>query len=68
MSILRVVRNFALLAVLALAAHTAVRGGQTCFGQACSSASCSGACACSSSQGCVRKSLCDFYKDCLPKH
>ncbi len=72
MSILRLVRNFALLAVLALAAHAAAGANKGasggCFGQRCGSASCSGGCACSASFGCVRHSACKFFGDCLPKH
>jgi hypothetical protein len=68
MWILRLVRNFALLAVLALAAHTAAGRGPQCFGQACGSTSCSGGCACSASYGCVRNAACKFFGDCLLKH
>ena len=53
MSILRLVRNFALLAVLALAAHMAAAanksGGENshhCGGQCSTSADCKGGCAC----------------------
>ncbi len=74
MSILRLVRNFALLAVLALAAHAAAgadkggSGAHECFGQNCSSSSCGGGCACSATFGCVPKRACDTFGDCLPKH
>ncbi len=74
MWILRLVRNFALLAVLALAAHAAAgsnkggSGGHGCFGQRCGAASCPPGCACSASHGCVRNAACKFFGDCLPKH
>jgi len=73
MWILRLVRNFALLAVLALAAHAAAgsnkggSGGHECFGQACNATSCSAGCGCSNSWGCVSESLCDVLGDCPSK-
>lgn len=64
---LRLVRNFALLAVLALAAHAAAGsnkgGGHGCFGQSCNGG-CPQGCACSNSQGCVPHSSCHILGDC----
>ncbi len=73
MWILKLVRNFALLAVLALAAHAAAgadkggSGAAACLGR-CGSSFCGGSCACSASFGCVPKRACETFGDCLPKH
>jgi hypothetical protein len=74
MWILRIVRNLALLAMLALAAHVAAGSNKAgsrepeCFGQPCNSTSCPPGCGCSASFGCVRHHFCDVLGDCLPKH
>ncbi len=67
MSILRLVRNFALLAVLALAAHAAAgadnrgRGNPHCGGFCKTSPDCHGGCKCSAFFGvCEPNRACDF--------